>query len=47
MKKDNKFIENNKESIKILRIGPKSQESDESGWGNSKENIYVKSWGEY
>ena len=40
MKKDNKFIENNKESIKILRIGPKSQESDESGWGNSKENIY-------
>jgi hypothetical protein len=28
MKKDNKFIENNKESIKILRIGPKSQEED-------------------
>ena len=29
MKKDNKFIENNKESIKILRVGPKKEEDKE------------------
>ncbi len=29
MKKDNKFIENNEKSIKILRLGPKKEENKE------------------
>ena len=29
MKKDNKFIENNEKSIKVLRLGPKKEETKE------------------
>jgi|GEM_PF-4195189 hypothetical protein len=29
MKKDNKFIENNEKSIKILRLGPEQEEDKE------------------
>ena len=29
MKKDNKFIENNEKSIKILRLGPEQEEDEE------------------
>jgi hypothetical protein len=29
MKKDNKFIENNEKSIKVLRLGPKKEENKE------------------
>ena len=29
MKKDNRFIENNEKSIKVLRLGPKKEEDRE------------------
>jgi hypothetical protein len=29
MKKDNRFIENNEKSIKVLRLGPKKEENKE------------------
>jgi hypothetical protein len=29
MKKDNKFIENNEKSIKVLRLGPEQEEDKE------------------
>jgi len=39
MKKDNKFIENNKESIKILRIGPKKEEDSKILLDSAFESI--------